>query len=73
MLTLEFVSTFPDFADGAISMLAAGRTPGALMANMILRQWAIMNDPDWQGGDYYNTGRYPTKGVALALGIMRHQ
>lgn len=25
-----------------------------------------MNDPNWQDGDYYGTGRYPRRGQALA-------
>lgn len=27
---------------------------------------AIMSDPDWQGGDFYGTGRAPTSGMAVA-------
>ena len=36
---------------------------------------AIMADPDWQGGDYYGTGRCPEKGLAIArmAGMMTYQ
>ncbi len=36
---------------------------------------AIMADPDWQGGDYYGTGRAPRAGLAVArmAGMMTYQ
>jgi len=36
---------------------------------------AIMADPDWQGGDYYGTGRSPDAGLAIArmAGMMTYQ
>jgi homoserine O-acetyltransferase len=64
--SLEFVATFPDFADGAIPFVARGRSSAQHMANHLLRRMAIMNDPNWQDGDYYGTGRYPVKGQAIA-------
>jgi homoserine O-acetyltransferase len=39
--------------------------PQALAWNAIARE-AIMRDPDWQGGDYYGTGRAPAAGMGLA-------
>jgi homoserine O-acetyltransferase len=33
--------------------------------NAIARN-AIMADPDWQGGDYYGTGRAPVRGMGIA-------
>jgi hypothetical protein len=29
-----------------------------------IRRMSIMKDADWQGGDCYATGRYPTRGEA---------
>ena len=64
---LEFICTFPDFVEGAIPTVSRGRETAEHILNHSVRSIAIMNDPDWQGGDYYGTGRYPIKGVALAL------
>jgi homoserine O-acetyltransferase len=63
---LEFICTFPDFVEGAIPVVARGRSSAQHMANHLVRRMAIMNDPNWQNGDYYNTGRYPTVGMAIA-------
>jgi len=63
---LEFICTFPDFADGAIPVVARGRSSAQHMANHLVRRMAIMNDPNWQNGDYYNTGRYPAVGMSIA-------
>ncbi len=64
--SLEFVATFPDFADGAIPLVARGRSSAQHMANHLLRRMAIMSDPNWEEGDYQGTGRYPAKGQAIA-------
>jgi homoserine O-acetyltransferase/O-succinyltransferase len=63
---LEFVCTFPDFADGAIPVVARGRSPAQHSLDHFIRRMSIMNDPNWQQGDFYGTGRYPTTGQALA-------
>ncbi len=64
--SLEFICTFPDFVDGAIPVVGRGRSPGQHSLDHFIRRMAIMNDPNWQNGDYYGTGRYPTKGQAIA-------
>lgn len=63
---LELITTYPDFADGAIPVVARGRSPAQHMANHLVRRTAIMNDPNWQGGDYYGSGKYPAGGMAIA-------
>lgn len=63
---LELICTYPDFADGAIPVVARGRSPAQHSLDHFIRRMSIMNDADWQGGDYYGTGRYPVKGQALA-------
>lgn len=64
---LEFIATFPDFADGAVPVVARARSSSQHMARHLVQRQTIMNDPDWQGGDYYGTGGYPATGVATAL------
>jgi homoserine O-acetyltransferase/O-succinyltransferase len=63
---LEFICTFPDFADGAIPVVGRGRSPAQHSLDHFIRRMSIMNDPNWNGGNYYGTGRYPTRGQALA-------
>jgi homoserine O-acetyltransferase len=63
---LEFICTYPDFVDGAIPVVSRGRSPGQHGLDHFIRRMAIMNDPNWQGGDYYGTGRYPVVGQAMA-------
>jgi homoserine O-acetyltransferase len=64
--SLEFICTFPDFVDGAIPVVGRGRSPAQHSLDHFIRRMSIMNDPNWQEGNYYGTGRYPTKGMALA-------
>jgi homoserine O-acetyltransferase len=63
---LELITTYPDLADGAIPVVARGRSPAQHMANHLVRRTAIMNDANWQDGEYYGTGRYPDMGMAIA-------
>ena len=39
--------------------------PQGMAWNAIARE-SIMRDPDWQGGDYYGTGRAPDAGMGVA-------
>ena len=63
---LEFICTFPDFVDSAIPVVGRGRSPAQHTLDHFIRRMAIMNDANWQDGNYYGTGRYPTKGMAMA-------
>ncbi|CAN5901086.1 homoserine O-acetyltransferase [soil metagenome] len=63
---LEWAIEFPDFVDKAVPV-AANRALGPQGLGMSeLGRRAIMWDPDWQGGDYYGTGRSPDKGLTVA-------
>ena len=66
MLALEWAVLFPDEVDAIVPIASthALRTQGVAW-NAIARN-AIASDPDWQGGDYYGTGRAPTAGMAIA-------
>lgn len=72
---LEWAVEFPDFVEKAIPVAANGALgPQGLGMSELGRQ-AIMSDPDWQGGDYYGTGRSPDKGLAIArmAGMLTYQ
>jgi homoserine O-acetyltransferase len=72
---LEWAVEFPDFVEKAVPVAATGALgPQGLGMSEIGRR-AIMADPDWQGGDYYGTGRYPETGLAIArmAGMLTYQ
>jgi homoserine O-acetyltransferase len=66
MLALEWAVLFPDEV-AAIIPIASTHALGTqgVAWNAIARS-AIMSDPDWQGGDYYGTGRAPSAGMGIA-------
>ncbi len=66
MQVIEWAVRFPDMLDRCIVIAScAGLTAQALAFDIVGRK-AITFDPDWQGGDYYGTGRIPAKGLSLA-------
>ena len=72
---LEWALKFPDFVEKAVPVAATGALgPQGLGMSEIGRR-AIMADPDWQGGDYYGTGKSPETGLAIArmAGMLTYQ
>ena len=72
---LEWAVEFPDFVDRAAPVAATGVLgPQGISMSEIGRR-AIMADPDWQGGEYYGTGRTPGDGLAIArmAGMVTYQ
>jgi len=66
MQGLDWAIRYPDDVRGVIAIGACARLdPQGMAWNAIARN-AIMADPDWQGGDYYGTGRAPTRGLGVA-------
>ncbi len=72
---LEWAVEFPGFVEKAIPVAANGALGPQGLGMSELGRRAIMDDPDWQGGDYYGTGRSPDRGLALArmAGMMTYQ
>lgn len=74
MQTLEWAATYPDRMAGIIPIGGAGRFhPQGIAFNEVQRQ-AILNDPDFRGGQYYGTPG-PVKGLATArmLGMITYR
>ena len=72
---LEWALKFPDFVEKAVPVAATGALgPQGLGMSEIGRR-AIMADPNWQGGDYYGTGKSPETGFAIArmAGMLTYQ
>ncbi len=72
---LEWAVEFPDFVDRAVPVAATGALGPQGIGMSELGRRAIMADPDWQGGDYYGTGKSPDGGLAIArmAGMMTYQ
>jgi homoserine O-acetyltransferase len=66
MQALEWAVLYPDQVD-AIVVIASTHAlqPQGVAWNAIARN-AILADPAWQGGHYYNSGRAPEAGMGLA-------
>jgi homoserine O-acetyltransferase len=66
MQALEWAVLFPDRVDSIVAIASThALQPQGVAWNAIARN-AIMADPNWQGGHYYNTGRAPTAGMGVA-------
>src|SRR3990172_8744805 len=66
MQALEWATLFPESVASIIPIAStAALDPQGVAWNAIARS-AILADPDWQGGDYYGTGRAPNAGMAVA-------
>ncbi len=74
MQTLEWGRAYSEMIDGIVPIATPGRSsPQSIAFNEVGRQ-AILMDPHWQGGDYYDS-QSPTRGLALArmIGMITFQ
>ena len=66
MQALQWTLSYPERIRHSIVVAAAARlTPQNIAFNEVARQ-AIMTDPDFHGGHYYDRGVVPTRGLRLA-------
>jgi homoserine O-acetyltransferase len=66
MQALEWAVGYPDQVDSIVVIASTHALhPQGVAWNAIARE-AIRADPDWQGGDYYGTGRKPDAGMGIA-------
>src|SRR5438874_3239894 len=66
MQALEWTVAYPDQVRACISIASTARLSSQGVAWNAIARNAIMADPDWQGGAYYDTGRTPTAGIGVA-------
>lgn len=68
MLALEFAALFPEAVDRLIAISASGMTHPFAIALRHVQRRAVMLDPAWRGGRYYDEGQ-PAAGLSLAREI----
>jgi homoserine O-acetyltransferase len=65
MQALQWVAAYPDAVASAIPIATTHRHSAQQIAFNEVGRQAIMADPDWRGGDYYD-GPAPARGLAVA-------
>jgi homoserine O-acetyltransferase len=71
MQALQWALDAPGELGSAIIICASSRLSAQNIAFSAVAREAIMSDPDFQGGDYYDTGSRPDRGLAVAR-MMAH-
>ncbi len=66
MQALSLAANFPDRARRVLAVATTARHSAQNIAFHEVGRQAVMADPDWQGGDYYESGRAPDKGLSVA-------
>ena len=66
MLALSFAASFPQRAGAALMIASTARHSAQNIAFHEVGRQAIMADPAWLGGDYYENGKSPDAGLAVA-------
>ena len=66
MQVLEWASTYKDAVFAAVPIAGAAFHSAQNIAFHEVGRQAIFADPDWQGGRYWQTGRIPARGLAVA-------
>ncbi|MEE2034167.1 homoserine O-acetyltransferase MetX [Rhodococcus chondri] len=66
MRTLEWIVSHPTRIRSALVLAVGARATADQIGIQTTQIAAIANDPDWQGGDYYGTGRRPEAGLGIA-------
>jgi homoserine O-acetyltransferase len=69
MQALQWTIDHPDDVDLCLGIATTAHLDARGVALNAVARNAIMADPDWQGGDFYGTGREPRAGLAVARQI----
>ncbi len=69
MRALEWAATHPDRVERALVLASTPAATADQVAWCQPQLLAIRHDPDYQGGDYYGTGRAPVTGLGIARRI----
>jgi homoserine O-acetyltransferase len=63
---LEWIVGHPDRVRAGLLLATSARSTADLIGHLQTQIAAIKGDPNWQGGDYYDTGRKPDAGMSIA-------
>ncbi|MGE0502439.1 MAG: homoserine O-acetyltransferase [Rhizobiaceae bacterium] len=66
MQVLEWCSSYPERVFSALPIAASARHSAQNIAFHEVGRQAVMADPDWRGGRYFESGVKPEKGLAVA-------
>lgn len=66
---LEWEVSYPDRVATALVLAVGARATADQIGIQSAQVLAIKTDPNWQGGDYYGTGREPEHGLGVARRI----
>jgi homoserine O-acetyltransferase len=66
MQVVQWAALFPQRVFSAMPIAAGARHSSQNIAFHEVGRQAIMADPDWEGGRYFNSGKRPVKGLAVA-------
>ncbi len=66
MQALEWAATYPESVFAAVPIATAAYHSAQNIAFHEVGRQAIFADPDWHGGRYWETGRVPARGLAVA-------
>jgi homoserine O-acetyltransferase len=66
MQVLEWAALFPDAVFAALPIACAAHHSAQNIAFHEVGRQAIFADPDWQGGQYWKSGKVPARGLAVA-------
>jgi homoserine O-acetyltransferase/O-succinyltransferase len=63
---LEWLVSHPDSVRSGLVLAVGARATADQIGTQSTQVAAVKADPDWQGGDYYDTGREPDTGLQIA-------
>jgi len=63
---LEWIVSHPDRVGAGLLLAVGARATADQIGTQCTQIAAIKADPDWQGGDYYHSGRTPEAGLHIA-------
>jgi homoserine O-acetyltransferase len=63
---LEWIISHPDRVRAGLLLAVCARATADQIGHMETQISAIKGDPNWQGGDYHDTGRKPDAGLSIA-------
>ncbi len=63
---LEWIVSHPDTVRSGLVLAVGARATADQIGTQSTQIAAIKSDPNWQGGDYYGTGRTPDLGMKIA-------